>query len=654
MVTLRPQNRKSALIFTLSAGVVFGVTVGLFLSLTHDLPQIQSLDGYTPSATTRVWSSDNALLAELFSERRNPIAFSEIPQALINALIATEDRNFYHHSGVDLKGVLRAVIKDILAGEYVEGASTITQQLSKILFLTPQKKIVRKLKEALLSIQIERGYTKNEILALYLNQVYFGSGAYGVSAAAQTFFGKSVNQLTFAECALIAATLKAPSRFSPLVNIDLARQRRNMVLKQMRETGMISEEAFESAQNETIKVPERTESRIKAPYFIEYVKERLEESIGPAPLYRDGLTVRTTLSQELQVAADAAVEKGLAALERRMRHRGIADPAPECALIALDIPTGGILAMVGGRDFSKSAYNRAITAVRPPGSAFKPIIFAAALEQGFAQNTLLPDASAAVSDPQTGNSLRPEIHSPASQGKITLREAFALSRNIPVVRLLERIGSDSVVPFAHRLGIGTRLESDLSLALGTSEVTLIDLTSAYAVFPSLGCKTAPHGIHEVSGRLGEAVWRATLDKEIVMSAANAAVMTDMLQGGMVVEGMGKNTRGLKRTLGGKAGTTDHYRDALFVGFSPSLAVGVWVGRDTNESLGNGETGARVALPIWMEFMEKALATRPDEQFEFPGDVIFLRMDPTSGQLLSPEDEAGVSALFKKGEKNESK
>ncbi|MFH0726337.1 MAG: PBP1A family penicillin-binding protein [Pseudomonadota bacterium] len=647
MLALLPRNRKSALIFTLSAGIVFGATVGLFLALTHDLPQIQSLEGYSPSATSRVWSSDNALLAELFSERRNPIAFSEIPGELINALIATEDRNFYHHSGVDLKGVLRAVIKDILAGEYVEGASTITQQLSKTLFLSSRKKITRKITEALLSIQIERRYTKNEILALYLNQVYFGSGAYGVSAAAQTFFGKSVNQLTLAECALIAATLKAPSRFSPLVNIDLARQRRNMVLKQMKETGMISDEVFESAQNETLQISAPPEPRIKAPYFIEYVKERLEEAIGPASLYRDGLTVRTTLSLELQAAAEAAAEKGLASLERRMRQRGIADPALECALIALDIPTGGILAMVGGRNFFKSAYNRAITAVRQPGSAFKPVVFAAALERGFAQNTLLPDASAALNDFKNGNDGQPENQSRTCQGEMTLREALTVPRNNPGVRLLERIGADSVVPFAHRLGIGTRLESDLSLALGASAVTLIDLTSAYAVFPGLGCKTAPNGIHEVTGRQGEVVWRAASDKEIVMSAANAAIMTDMLQGVMSAEGMGKKVQGVKCPLGGKSGTTDHYRDALFVGFSPSLAVGVWVGRDTNEPLGNGETGARVALPIWMDFMGKALATRPAAQFELPGDVIFLRMDPASGRLLSSQDEAGVSALFKK-------
>lgn len=648
MVPLLPRNKKSALIFTLSAGIVFGATVGLFLALTHDLPQIQSLEGYSPSATTRVLSSDNARLAELFSERRNPIAFSEIPGALINALIATEDRNFYRHSGVDLKGVLRAVIRDILAGEYVEGASTITQQLSKTLFLSPQKRIIRKIKEALLSIQIERRYTKNEILSLYLNQVYFGSGAYGVSAAAQTFFGKSANQLTLAECALIVATLKAPSRFSPLVNIDLARQRRNMVLKQMREINMISVEVFEAAQNEAVQISGRPEPRMKAPYFIEYVKERLEETIGPSPLYRDGLTIRTTLSHELQVAAEAAVEKGVTALERRMRQRGITDPAPECALIALDIPTGGILAMVGGRDFFKSAYNRAITAVRQPGSAFKPILFAAALEQGFAQNTLLLDVPVVGNEPPNGNNWRPENQTRASQGEMTLRKALILSKNIPAVRLLERIGADSVVPFAHRLGIGTRLEPDLSLAIGTSEVTLIDLTAAYAVFPSLGCKTAPYGIREVTGRQGQVIWRATPDKEIVMSAANAAVMTDMLHGAIIEEGTGKKVQGLNCALGGKTGTTDHCRDALFVGFSPSLAVGVWVGRDTNESLGNGETGARVALPIWMDFMEKALTARPAEQFELPGDVISLRMDPISGRLLSPEDEAGVNALFKKG------
>jgi penicillin-binding protein 1A len=646
MVVNRPQKKTVVLFLTLAAGMVFGATAGLFLALTHDLPQIQSLEGYSPSATTRIWSSDHVLLAELFSEKRTPIAFSEIPSTLIDALIATEDRNFFRHSGVDLKGILRALLKDILAGEFVEGASTITQQLSKTLFLSPQKKMLRKIKEALLSIQIERRYTKDEILALYLNQVYFGSGAYGVSAAAQTFFGKSVSQLTLGECALISATLKAPSRFSPLVNIDLARQRRNMVLKQMKNIGMISAEAFEAAQNEAIQTAERSESRIKAPFFVEYVKERLEETIGPSQLYKDGLTVQTTLSHALQEAAEAAAEKGLTALETRMRQRTMTEPAPECALIALDIPTGGILAMVGGRDFGKSTYNRAITAKRQPGSAFKPIVFAAALEQGFAQNTLLLDAPAVFDGANNGNDWQPENLSRSYQGEMTLREALALSKNIPAVRLMEMIGAHSVIPFAHKLGIGTRLEADLSLALGTSEVTLMDLTAAYAVFPNLGCRASPFGIREVTGRQDQVVWRMLPDKEIVMSAANAAIMTDMLQA-VIREGTAKKALALKRALGGKTGTTDHYRDAFFVGFSPTIAVGVWVGRDTNEPLGNGETGARAALPIWMDFMEKALATRPSEQFELPGDIISLRMDPVSGRLLSPDDKGGVRALFKK-------
>jgi penicillin-binding protein 1A len=651
MVPHPSEKKRLSLILTLAAGIVFGATVGLFLSLTHDLPQIQSLEGFRPSATSRLWSSDNELLAELFSEKRTPIDFDMIPSALINALIATEDRNFYRHSGVDLKGILRAIVKDIFAGEYVEGASTLTQQLAKTLFLSSRKTVFRKAREALLSLQIERKYTKDEILSLYLNQVYFGSGAYGVSAAAQTFFGKPVNRLTVAECALIAAMPKAPSRFSPLVNIDLARQRRNIVLKQMRDIGMITAEAFEIAQNEAVAIAQRHEPFIKAPYFIDYVKERLEETIGSAPLYQDGLTVRTTLSYPLQVAAEAAVEKGLAVLEARMRKRGIAGPPPECALIALDIATGGILAMVGGRDFEKSSYNRAISAKRQPGSAFKPIVFAAALEKGFEQNTLLLDAPVAFRGADTGNDWQPENYYGGYRGEITFREALIFSKNIPSVRLLEKIGPDSVVPFAHRLGIGTRLSSDLSLVLGTSEVTLMDLTAAYAVFPHLGCGSVPFGIREVTGSQGELIWRAVPDKSIVMSAANAAIMTDMLQG-VIQEGTAKRAQTLRSPVGGKTGTTDDYKDALFVGFSPSIAVGVWVGRDTNESLGQGETGARAALPIWMAFMESALATRPAERFELPSDVIPLRMDPASGRLLSPADEGGVTALFKKGTESE--
>lgn len=633
--------------FTVIAGIMFGATIGGVLALMRDLPQIRSLESYRPSAVTRVWSTDNDLLAEWYVEKRIPVPFNEIPETMVNALIATEDRNFYRHSGVDIKGILRAIVKDILAGEFVEGASTITQQLAKTLFLSPRKTIIRKIREAILSIQLERRYTKNEILALYLNQCYFGSGAYGVASAAQTFFGKSISSLSLAESALIPAMLKAPSRFSPLVNMDLARQRRNIVLRQMKEIGMITPEACETAQAEKIISPHGQESRRRAPYFIEYIRENLEQTIGPSRLYKGGLTVWTTLSHELQQAAEAAVETGLMALENRMRRQGIKSPNPQCALIALDIPSGGILAMVGGRDFSKNTYNRAVAARRQPGSAFKPIVFANALERGFTQRTLLLDAPVIFKGADNGRDWQPENYSHDYYGEMTLRKSLALSKNIPAIRLIEKLGAATVVSFAHKLGIRPPLESNLSLVLGTSEVRLIDLTAAYAVFPGLGRKISPFGVLEISDHQGQIVWRATPDKSIVMSAAGAAIMTDMLQG-VILEGTGKKARRLARPLGGKTGTTDQFKDALFIGFSPSIVAGVWVGNDRHETLGKGESGARAALPIWIDFMERALATRAYQQFDHPVDVLNIRMDPTTGQRLETDDDHGVNALFKKG------
>lgn len=638
-------RRKAPLFLTLVAGLVFGAGFGLFLALTYDLPQIRSLEGYTPSAVTHIWSSDNELLGDLYFEKRNPIPLNEIPLPLRNAIIATEDRNFYRHTGIDIKGICRALLTDLLAWDFAQGASTITQQLAKTLFLSSQKTVFRKAKEALLSIQIERKYTKDEILTLYLNQVYFGSGAYGVSAAARTFFGKPVSELSLAECSLIAAMPKSPARYSPLVNIELSRKRRNIVLKQMHSLGMISTEALESAQNEAIQVAGRSDPGFKAPHFIGYIKERLEDAVGPSALYKGGLTVRTTLSYQLQQAAEAAIETGLSTLQERMRKRGIPNPAPEGALVALDISSGGILAMVGGRKSATPGYNRAVDAGHLPGAAMRPFVYAAALSRGLAQNTLIPLGATSSWDMPSPPPHR-EGGTDGALEKTTLREALTLSKPVSTIRLLEQLGSEPLIPFVSRFGIDSPIESEHSLIHGACEVTLLQLTAAYAVFPGLGCKTSPYGVRDVIGLQEEVVWQPGREKSVVMTAAAAAIMTDMLQG-VIREGTGKKALSLKRPLGGNSGTTDQFKDTHFIGFSPTLAVGVWVGSAEGETLGTGETAARAALPIWIEFMEKALAGKPPEQFELPGDVVFLRMNPTTGDILPEESMEGVRALFKK-------
>ena len=629
--------------------VICGSLAGAFLALTQDLPQIRSLESFKPDAVTRIYSADKVLLAELFLEKREPVPLEKIPRLLTAALVATEDRKFYKHSGVDLKGIARAIFKDIKAGEFVEGASTITQQLSKTLFLTPRKTLVRKLKEAILAFQLERRYTKDEILGLYLNQVYFGSGAYGVESAAKIFFGKSAKDLTLAECALVAGMPKSPSRYSPLVNPDLALTRRNTVLQQMRDTGIISDADYQQAVKEALHTNGRKFNLSKAPYFVEYIKETLEDEIGSTRLYKGGLSVFTTLNYRLQLAAENAVNDGLSALSQRMRMRKgqIAESDPQAALISLDLASGGILAMVGGKDFSASRFNRATMALRQPGSAFKPFIYAYAIEQGFAQDSIILDAPVVYKGGQNGEDWKPENFSSGFKGEMTLRHALAISQNIPAVRLLQSLGPNSVAQFAHQLGIKSYLASNLSLALGTSEVTLLDLTSAYSVFPNRGEKIKPLGVLEVVDRNGRVIWRDKPQRRLVMSRAGAAIVTNMLEG-VVKEGTGRQAQILGRAVAGKTGTTDDYRDAMFIGFSPSTIAGVWVGQDLGGSLGDKETGAKAALPIWIDFMTAALQNESHQYFDIPDDVRQIRMDPITGLAQLDNSKPSVVALFKKG------
>ena len=640
-------KKKISISLIFLGATVCGITMGAFLSLTHDLPQIRSLENYRPSAVTRIYSADKVLLTELFQEKRKPVPIEVIPKYLKSALVATEDRSFYKHSGIDLKGVFRAIIKDLWAGEFVEGASTITQQLAKTLFLTPKKSLIRKIKEAILAFQLERRYTKDEILELYLNQVYFGSGAYGVESAADLFFGKSVKDLNLSESALIAAMPKAPSRYSPLINRTLAIKRRNMVLKQMFQIGLISEATYQQALNKHVILKEKKQHLAKAPYFLEYVKKSLETDLGSSLLYREGLTIYSTLSYELQKAAEDAIDNGLTALGSRMQKQQIENPNPQGALVALDLKSGGILAMVGGKNFSQSSFNRATMARRQPGSAFKPIVYAVAIEKGFSQNKMILDAPIVFKGGKDGKDWKPENFSKKYRGEMTLRKALSISENIPAVRLIEMLGSSSVAQFGQTLGIESPLSQNLSLSLGTSGVTLTELTSVYSVFPNQGEKIKPYGVMEILDHSGRIIWHVKPEKKVVMSRAGAAIMTNMLQA-VINEGTGKKARDLGHYIAGKTGTTNDYKDALFVGFSPSIAAGVWVGEDAFTTLGKWETGAKAALPIWIEFMRTALADKPYQHFDIPDDVVQIRMDSVTGMLALDDSPGAVVALFKKG------
>jgi penicillin-binding protein 1A len=642
-------NKKTITIFIiLLAGISAGVLVGAFLALTHDLPQIRNLETFRPDAVTRIYSAGKKLLAELYLEKRDPVPLKNMPHFLKAALIATEDRKFYKHSGVDIKGIVRAIIKDIRAGGFVEGASTITQQLAKTLFLTPRKTIVRKIKEAILAFQLERRYTKDEILELYLNQVYFGSGAYGVQSAADIFFGKSVQDLNLAECALVAGLPKSPSRYSPMVDKDLARERRNIVLQQMRAMEIITVDEYNQALVAEIQLGDRSRSLNRSPYFVEYIQKKLEELLGASKLYKGGLSIYTTLDLDFQEAAQIAVDEGLLNLQTRMRQNNIQPTDAQAALVCLDLKSGGILTMVGGKNYYESPFNRATAARRQPGSAFKPLVYAYAIEQGFTQSAMILDAPVVFRGVDRNNDWRPENFSKKYLGEITLRRALAISQNIPAVRLIEILGPQSVVRFAHRLGIESNLEPNLSLALGTSEVTLLNLTAAYAVFPRGGEWIEPFGITEVTDHRGRIIWGARPQKRLVMTREGAAIITDMLEG-VVREGTARQARILREPIAGKTGTTNNYNDALFIGFSPAVAAGVWVGRDSGDTLGDKETGAKAALPIWIELMQTVLADDGGApHFERPDNVVKVPMNPVTGLIEPADSKQAVSALFKIG------
>ncbi len=635
---------RSLIIITACLGLFSGATVGIFLGLTRDLPQIRELENFEPSAVTRIYSADRMLLDEFFLEKRTVVPIDQIPDDLVQALITIEDRQFYTHSGIDLKGILRAIIKDLMAGQFVEGASTITQQLAKTLFLTQEKTLTRKFKEAILAFQLERRYTKNEILALYLNQIYFGSGAYGVESAAQHYFGKPASQMNLSQCALIAGLPKAPSRYSPLNNPDLAVQRRNLVLRVMRSQGLIDDSRYRQAIIRPVMGHGRQRASSAAPYFVEYIKPALEAAVGPDLLYKGGMTVHTTLSYGLQEAARQALGKGLQRIQDRRNSHGTARPAPQGALVAIDIKTGGILALVGGRNFSESAFNRATNARRQPGSAFKPIVYALAIARGFDQASLILDAPVIFKGSSDGEDWRPDNFSTRYEGEMTLRYALANSKNIPAVRLVERLGPSAVVQFAHQMGIEAPISPNLSIALGTSATTLLELTAAYGIFPNAGNFIAPFGVSEILDRDQTSRWRIKPSIRPVMTEPKAAIMVDMLRG-VIQEGTGQLARRLNRPLAGKTGTTNEYRDALFVGFSPSIVAGVWVGMDDFSPLGDHETGARAALPIWIDFMNAARSVGGSGDFVVPANMKRIRIDPLTGRKAVESDQNAVTALF---------
>ncbi len=638
-----PSSIKRTFIFIAFFGILTGLLMGSFLGLAYDLPEINHLKLFKPSSVTTVFSADNQVITRFYLEKRFPVSIDKIPKALIDALITTEDRNFFNHSGVNLKAILRALVQDIKMGGFKQGASTLTQQLAKTLFLSPEKSIIRKIREAILAVQIERRYTKNEILELYLNLVYLGSGAYGVEAAAKTYFDRSVSDLTLGQAALIAGLPKAPSVYSPLNNPLLAQKRRAIILKQMRLANIISLQAQTLANQEPVSIKPRTAPHTPAPFFVAYLKNILKSHPGLTSGFSNGLDIYTTLDLKLQVIAQASVNNQIERLKRRMKKKGMKSPAPEAALVAIDIRTGGILSMVGGTNFDKNQFNRAVQARRQPGSAFKPFVYATALGMGYSQDQTLLDAP--LSYPQ-GQGKRWEVKNFSHNyaGEMTLRKALALSKNTPVVRLLEDIKPQAVIEFAQKAGISSPLPPYLSLALGTAEVSLLELTAAYIPFANKGIQVTPSSIVRIMDA-GGIIFQNSINRQSIMSRQDAAIMVDMLKA-VIVEGTGKRARHIKKDIAGKTGTTDHCKDANFIGISPQIALGVWVGNDDATTLGPYETGARAALPIWIAYMKAFLKDKPVQYFDIPDGTKMIYIHPNTGKILSQSDSVAVRALIK--------
>jgi len=571
---------------------LFGVFIGYIYWLFSDLPDIRNLEGYRPLEASIVYSSDGQVLTEFYYERRKFVPHYEIPDIIKKAFISAEDVRFYKHPGVDFIGIMRALYRDIKAGSIVEGGSTITQQLAKMLFLSSERNITRKIKEAILSIQIEKKYTKDEILGLYLNQAYFGNRAYGIAAAAETYFGKSFKELKISEVALLASLPKAPSAFNPFKKPDIAVKRRKIVLEKMLEEGFITKEQYNEAIKEPL--PEHPHwRRFEAPYFVETLRQELEAKYAER-LYKDGLRIYSTINYNLQKKAEEAVKKGLEEIHKRVK------PQVQASLIAIELKTGYVKAFVGGNDFWETQYNR-VFALRQPGSAFKPFVYAVALMEGWNMDDTILDAPISFPGAVKGKSWSPKNYNNEYHGEVSLRKALALSLNAATVRLASHVGIKKVVEFAQQCGLTTKIHTYLSTALGASDVKPIELTTAYSVFAT-GKKIKPIFYEKVTDHNGVIIEENKPETEIILPEEIVEQMRELLWE-VVISGTAQKAKELQREVYGKTGTTNDFSDAWFVGFDDELLVGVWVGRDNHKPIGPKEAGARAALPIWIDFMK---------------------------------------------------
>ncbi len=707
MTAMKSQLRRYlgslVFIFLLCLAIAFGSTAGVLFVYNSDLPQVDSLEDYRPSVVTEVYADDGQVIGSFALERRIIVTWDQIPQVMKDAIISVEDQNFYEHWGIDFYGMARAGLKNILAGRVVGGGSTLTQQLAKNLFLTPERSFRRKIQEAMLAIQVERNYTKQQIFTMYCNLNFMGHGQYGVGAAAEYYFGKKLKDVTIEEAAVLAALQRSGNNYSPINYPDRALMRRNYVIDRMVAERKITVADGEEAKNKPIKLAPKQKPDEIAPYFVEELRRSLERTYGTSAVHEGGLKVYSTLNVELQRAATASLRQGLLDYDKRhgwrgaeknLRDQGVKDllsvdlpewklpirtndivpgvvldtkgaaatikiadyqvqlapanmswtrsksaaeilkpgdvalfmirsmnpaerkmeialeqrPKVQGAVVVIEPQSGEVKAMVGGYDFDSSKFNRATQALRQTGSSFKAFVYAAAVDNGLRPEDIIVDA------PVSFGAYAPGNYDGKYEGPITIRHAVADSRNIPAVKTLAKLGVQNLIPYVRRFGVTSKLEPYLPIALGAADVTLIEMTSAYSTFPNDGVRVAPQLIRRVTDYDGKLLEENLPELRDVIPAKTAAIMVDLLQE-PVRSGTAVSAQALKRPLGGKTGTTNDFTDAWFIGFTPSLAGGVWIGFDEKVTLGDKETGGRAALPVWISMMQQFYKDKPVEQFQ---------------------------------------
>lgn len=734
----KPKKRFSLLakivLFFFSLILIPALLIGLYyITLLFQLPNIKTLKDYNPPLATQILASDGTIIGYLYKEKRILVSLSQLPPHLVQAFVASEDGRFFKHRGLDFFGILRALWKNIWAGEIVQGGSTITQQVTKSLLLTPEKSLSRKIKEAVLAYRLDQNLSKSDILYIYLNQIYLGHGAYGVEAAAQTYFGKKAKDLTLTESALLAGLPQAPSRYSPLLNPQKAKERQRYVLRRMVEEAYISETEAQTATETPVFFSSTQDPNLTlAPHFTDLVRKFLYQTWGSELVLKAGLVVHTTLEIPFQKAALEAVSNGTQALQRRHVYtrtikqiapekindycpkldqplpkspvkrpefttgvvvlidpihqtakvcmgqewafvplpapvtpliksqedneeqvRKKEDPPPplmvgdlvrlrwdpvqynltildqnqvEAALLCIESLTGSVKALVGGKNYGQNEFNRAVQSRRQPGSSFKPLIYAAAIEKGFTPSSIFMDSPIYYKGPPPWV---PHNFDRKFLGPTPLRTGLIQSRNIVSIKILQRIGIQYAVRYAQQMGIASPLYPNLSLALGSSGVSLWEMVTAYNCFPNLGQRVFPYYIKQIFDRSGRNLYEYTPKPEKVMEPETAHSMIDLLKA-VVQEGTGWRLKALGKTIAGKTGTTNDFRDAWFIGFTPAYTAGAWVGIDDLTPLGSGETGGQAASPIILEFFQKAIAHLPNQEFPIPKTPPKERIPPAGG------------------------